>query len=218
MIFRHCVTCVLVAAAAQATAIWTYTGPVMTFVNGNPALKPAGLSDHFTITITLSSNPRPGVEYTPGFDTGGWTASDNGQPIDVSVAWSDGSVHIDLATSGWLGAENQIGDSVGSVRLAGSAGDGAAGTLWVLAGSGGDSILLCNGDPTVLCAGGPSATYFARSAGGAQGSWTVAQVPEPHNIILAGSALFCLWAIPRARQSDQVKPPRVVAELIRRFR
>jgi hypothetical protein len=208
MKLRPFATLALLAGSASATTIWTYTGPPMTAVFGNPALKPSGLSDHFVITVTLAGDPRAGVLYTPGTVGGEWDASDGGSPLGISVSWTDGSVGFRFA-GGELSGNNHIRDNVRN-------GLGLFGTsfpVWVGFGDGQgpDSLLVCNGNPTVQCDG---PTY--REQAGGKGTWTVAQVPEPHNIILAGSALFGLWALPRGRQSD--RPPRIVAELIRRFR
>lgn len=190
-----------------ASEIWTYTGPVMTYVSGDPSLRPPGLGDHFVITITLGQPSPRNALYTVNPVNDAWNT-----PSPPSISWRDGTVEFGLAGP-YLGIDEIGKDAEGKpfVGFLGVGGFGARETwAFVGVGMGADAIEVCNGDPTVSCVGG---SYDER-ASVATGTWTVTETPEPHALFMIPSGLLAMWAIPRARQMVSMQS----AALIRKFR
>ena len=192
-------TCLLWAGIAlNASEIWKYSGPILTGT-GDPSLRPAGLGNHFDLTITFSQ-PLPHIDLT--YDDFFWRGTNpdgtafvaSDFDLSYTISWSDGSVvgfHPQLneinftnPSAPWISA----GPTIPIDEL------GAAGIYVTLGPPNGDSLIIC----------GDSRCHSSYIATSAPGTWTVSETPEPHALFMVPSGLLGLWAIPRMRQLDRL--------------
>jgi hypothetical protein len=178
----------LLCASVNAGVILHYTGPVLDRSSGDPSLFPAGLGDHFDITITLPSLA-VGSDYVWG---------DLNPPPQATFSWSDGAIQFAIGSTALFGADqNEIAlPSPGHpvVSLFGVNGEG------VFAFSGGvfgaDAVIACPGgsvDPTEC-----SPNYIQYSSAG-NGTWTMTTTPEPQSMLMAAAGLLALAGLTRRR-------------------